>query len=95
MNLLWSRFLKSTYRKEPISSFILTVGAVDAVIGSVGQRWTLLSFGLLVILIAALLRWWQVQKAQAILAEELARELLPPSQSQPPLPRLKSSKQRK
>lgn len=94
MNALLSRLLKSTYRKEPISSFVLTVGAVDAVIGSVGERWTLLSFGLGLILIAAILRWWQVQKAQAILAEEASRTFLPPSPVDSPLPALKSKKHR-
>ena len=93
MTPLWPRFLKSTYRKEPISGFILTIGAVDAVIGSIGQSWSLLSFGLLLLLMAAILRWWQIQKERAILVEELSREFLPPSPtSKSPLPKLKSSK---
>ena len=95
MNALWPRFLKSAYRKEPISSFILIVGAVDAVIGGIGERWTLLSFGLALILMAAGLRWWQIQKAQAVLAEEAARHFLPPSSSRPPLPMLTSEKHRR
>ncbi|MGK7872858.1 MAG: hypothetical protein AB4426_05955 [Xenococcaceae cyanobacterium] len=90
MNPLWPRFLKLAYRKEPISSFILIVGAVDAVIGGVGERWTLLSFGLTMVLMAAVLRWWQFQKSQAVLAEETPRQFLPPSSSRPPLPMLKS-----
>ena len=94
MNALWPRFLKLAYRKEPISSFILIVGAVDAVIGGVGERWTLLSFGLTVILIAALMRWWQVQRAQTVLAEEAPRHFLPPGSSRPPLPTLTSEKHR-
>ena len=92
INALFPRFLKSAYRREPISSFIVIVGIVDAVIGGVGERWTLLSFGLVIILIAAILRWWQGQKAQAIVTEEASRRFLPPSSSRTPLPTLKTKK---
>lgn len=97
MNALLPRFLKSAYRKEPISSFILIVGAVDVILGGFGERWTLLSFGLLIVLIAALLRWWQMQKAQAILAQETSRprHFLPPSSSRSALPLLTSEKHRR
>lgn len=94
MNALLPRFLKSAYRKEPISSFILIVGAVDAVIGGVGERWTLLSFGLVLVLLAAALRWWQMQKAQALFTEETPRRYLPPSSSQRPLPMLMNERHR-
>jgi hypothetical protein len=94
MNVLWTRLFKSAYRKEPISSFIITVGVVDAAIGSVGERWSLFTLGLGLILIASVLRWWQVQKSQATLAEEAARTFLPPSESRPPLPSLTTKKQR-
>jgi hypothetical protein len=92
MNALLPRFLKVAYRKEPISSFILIVGAVDAVIGGVGGRWSLLSFGLAIAVLAALLRWWQIQKAQAAMVEDTPRHFLPPSSSRPPLPLLTSEK---
>ena len=88
MNAVWTRFLKSAYRKEPISSFILILGAVDAVIGGVGTHWTLFSFGMMTVLLAAVLRWWQIQKAQALIAEETPRYFLPPHSSRPPLPML-------
>lgn len=94
MNAFWPRFLRSAYRKEPISSFILTLGAVDAVIGGVGQRWTLLTFGVTVSLVAIALRWWQIQKAQEKLAEEVPRRFLAPSPSDAPLPKLKSKSSR-
>ncbi len=95
MNALLPRFLKAAYRKEPISSFILIVGAVDAVIGGVGARWSLLSFGLFMMLIAAMLRWWQIQKAQTLIAEETTRHFLPPSSSHTPLPMLTHEKNRR
>jgi hypothetical protein len=95
MNVLWPRFLKSAYRKEPISSFILIVGAVDAVMGGVGERWTLLSFGLVLVLLAVGWRWWQAQKAQAVRVEQASRRYLPPSSSQRPLPMLMNEKQRR
>jgi hypothetical protein len=88
MNALFPRFLRTAYRKEPISSFILVVGAVDAVIGGVGQQWSLLSLGLLISLLSVALRWWQVQKNQPILTEDTPRRYLPPSSSRTPLPRL-------
>lgn len=93
MNALLPRFVKSAYRKEPISSLILIFGATDAVIGGVGGQWTLLSFGLIIVLTAAVLRWWQVQKAEEVItAEESSRYFLPPSSSRPPLPMLTSEK---
>ena len=64
MNALLPRFLKSAYRKDPISSFVMTVGAVDAVIGGVGERWTLMSFGIMMILLAIAIRWLQIQRSQ-------------------------------
>ncbi|HAC64196.1 MAG TPA: hypothetical protein DCF68_11810 [Cyanothece sp. UBA12306] len=88
MNALLPRFLRTAYRKEPISSFILVVGAVDAVIGGVGERWTLLSFGVVVILLSVMLRWWQTQKSQPLMPENTPRRYLPPSSGRSPLPRL-------
>lgn len=95
MNVLWPRFLKSAYRKEPISSFFLIAGAVDAAIGGVGQHWTLLTFGLTVVFFAIALRWWQIQRTQAVSIEEVPRQFLPPGSSQSPLPMLTSDKRRR
>ena len=89
MNALFPRFLKLAYRKEPISSFVLIVGAVDAVMGGVSGRWFLMSVGGSTILVAILLRWWQAQKA--LPAQETARRALPPSS---PLPALTSKNRR-
>ncbi|HEY9652539.1 MAG TPA: hypothetical protein V6C95_17910 [Coleofasciculaceae cyanobacterium] len=92
MNALWPRILKSAYRKEPISSFIVIVGAVDAVIGGVGERWTLLSFGLMMVMLAVAIRWWQSQRRETNLAEQPVTHYLPPASSRPVLPMLNTTK---
>jgi len=94
MNALWPRILKSAYRKEPISSFIVIVGAVDAVIGGVGERWSLLSFGIMMVMFAIVLRWWQSQRREAELAEQPVTHFLPPSSSRPALPMLSTTKRK-
>lgn len=92
MNALWPRFLKSAYRKEPISSFIVIVGAVDAVIGGFGERWSLLSFGLMMVVLAAVLRWWQSQRRETELADQPVTHYLPPASSRPVMPMLSATK---
>jgi hypothetical protein len=94
MNLPVPRFLRALYRKEPISSFIVLVGAVDMVMGGVGERWSLFSLGLVVTLLAVALRWWQGQKKQEIVAEHKPRRYLPPSSSRQPLPMLTQERRR-
>ncbi|HEY9832099.1 MAG TPA: hypothetical protein V6D26_16060 [Stenomitos sp.] len=92
MNALVPRILKAAYRKEPISSFIVIVGAVDAVIGGVGERWSLLSFGLMMVVLAVALRWWQSQRRETELADQPVTHYLPPSSSRPALPILSAAK---
>lgn len=92
MNALWPRFLRAAYRKEPISSFIVIVGAVDAVIGGAGERWSLLTFGLMMVLIAIALRWWQTQRRETELAEQPVTHYLPPTPSHAVLPVLNAAK---
>jgi hypothetical protein len=92
MNALLPRILKAAYRKEPISSFIVIVGSVDAVIGGVGERWSLLSFGLMMMVLAVALRWWQSQRRETELADQPVTHYLPPSSSRPALPILSAAK---
>ncbi len=92
MNVAWPRILKSVYRREPISSFIITVGAVDAAIGGMGGRGSLLAFGLMVASAAIALRWWQIQRSRVEQPERVAQHYLPPSSSRPQLPVLMASK---
>ena len=45
MTQSWMQKVKSVYRKDQASSFVLIIGAVDAVIGSVGNYGLLLGLG--------------------------------------------------
>lgn len=92
MNAQWSRMLKAAYRKEPISSFLLTVGAVDAVIGGFDDRWSLFSVGLGTVGLALALRWWLMQRHRVELPEPPPQRYLPDRASRPSLPMLTVSK---
>lgn len=94
MNALLPRILKAAYRKEPISSFIVIVGVVDAVIGGVGERWSLLSFGLVMVMLSVAIRWWQTQRRDTELADQPVTHYLPPSSSRPVVPMLSPTKRR-
>lgn len=98
MNTALHRVLKSVYRKEPISSFILTMGAVDVAIGGLGSHWSLFSVGLGIVSLAIVLRWWQIQRLHEP-EPELEPEpetpnsyYLPPSAVSPALPKLRTSR---
>jgi hypothetical protein len=91
MRGLWRRFLKATYRKEPISSFVLTVGAVDAVIGGVDSCLPLLFVGGGTIGVALAIRWWKSQAQKPdFLAARTPIHYLPSRSSRPVLPQLNS-----
>ncbi len=62
MNALWPRFLKVTYRKEPISSFLMTMGLVNAAIGGFDHSSSLVIFGVGTVGLALVLRWWMIQR---------------------------------
>ena len=94
MNPLFARFLKTVYRKEPISGFILILGVTDALIGGLNGRGSLLSIGLLIALLGIVMRWRQGEKKSRTIATEPVRYMLPPSSPHKPLPLLTSSKQR-
>jgi hypothetical protein len=94
-NFILPRFLRNAYRKEPLTGFILAVGTVDMAIGGLGQRWSLLSFGLAMATVAALARWVQVRKVRAPLPEETPRYYLPPRSSGVPLPLLSEETNRR
>ncbi|MBD2179687.1 hypothetical protein [Aerosakkonema funiforme] len=91
MNAAWVRFVKSAYRKEPISSFILIVGAVDAALGGLDNRWSLFSLGIGTVGLAIALRWWLIQRSTAEVPSEVPQYYLPPTPSRPQLPNLNVS----
>lgn len=97
MNPLLAKFIRSVYRKEPISGFLLILGLTDAVIGGVGERWSLLSIGLVIALLGIAVRWRQATKSSATkaIAVEPARYMLPPTSSRSPLPLLMSNNKRR
>jgi hypothetical protein len=57
MNPINLRFLSSMYRKEPIPSFLVTIGLVNATIGGLNDRTGLFSLGLATVGGAILWRW--------------------------------------
>lgn len=95
MNLAWLRSIKSASRQEPLTSFAIAVGAVDAVIGGVENSGSLFSFGLLTVGAAIALRWWILQRSRPTEPEKVAEHYLPPSSSRPQLPLLIPTKKRR
>ncbi|MGF1497647.1 MAG: hypothetical protein ACFB8W_12610 [Elainellaceae cyanobacterium] len=91
-------FLKSAYRKEPLSSFILTVGVVDAVIGGVDLQTSLFLLGLAMMGVAIALRWWKLRHspdiADVVVPSRPPLRYLPDQSSRPHLPPLNSPRQR-
>lgn len=92
MNAALPRFLKSAYRREPLPSFLITIGLVDAVIGGFDDRWSLFTFGLGTVGVAIALRWWLLQQRRPYPAQPVAQHYLPSTSSRPALPELKTSK---
>ena len=90
MNAIFPTVLKRLYRKEPISSFLIIVGAVDTVVGGVNEVGTLMIFGLLTSGMAIGYRWWCMQQAETIADRKSKQLYLPPSSHRAPLPNLDS-----
>jgi protein-S-isoprenylcysteine O-methyltransferase Ste14 len=89
MNIIWPRFLRSAYRREPVASFIVTAGVVEAAIGGSGEHWSLMAFGLSLVGVVIILRWWQRRQAaigiKAIGIKQRPIYALPPRPSLPEL----------
>lgn len=95
MNAALPRFLKSAYRKEPLPSFLITIGVVDAVIGGFGDRWSLFAFGLGTVGVAIALRWWILYSRQEEEpSQPVAQHYLPYNSSTQELPTLTISKKK-
>jgi hypothetical protein len=95
MNALWLRLLNSTYRKEPIASFVITVGIVDTVIATLGASGSLFCFGLGTVGVAVIFRWWHNQGSAFEQSNTDAEYYLPSrTTSQARLPVLKETSRR-
>ncbi|ERN42534.1 hypothetical protein KR51_00008540 [Rubidibacter lacunae KORDI 51-2] len=94
MDRLASRLWRLAYRKDPLTGFILIVGAVDAVIGGVGERWGLFALGAMLAFGALGIRWMQLQRTRQIADLPLPRRFLPAARSPHPLPTLQRKRHR-
>lgn len=104
MNRFWTRLVRSTARqpsrKESLSSFILTVGTVDAVIGGVGGHFSLMLLGLGAMGVAIGLRQRtkprrpikEGSEASVVAETRPPVRCLPAKASRPALPMLTSSR---
>ena len=92
MNALWPRILKIAYRKDPVVSFVVTVGAVDAVIGGVGSSWSLFGLGMGTVGVAIILRFCFLKRSHLEQATAVPEYYLPPNSSRPQLPILNRNK---
>ncbi|MBC1239529.1 hypothetical protein VF14_01295 [Nostoc linckia z18] len=94
MNAVLPRFLKSTYRKEPLITILITMGLVDALIGGLDDSWSLFAFGLGTAGIALGLKLWRIQQRRPLPEEPIVQHYLPSRSSSPPLPMLSVSKKK-
>lgn len=94
MNAIWSRMVRSVYRKEPITGFVIIAGSVDVAIGGIDGSTPLVIFGLSAVGVALALRWWQSQRRSPEPPQRDAVYALPPASSRSALPTLKMSKKR-
>lgn len=92
MNALWPKFLKTAYRKEPIVSFVVTVGAVDTVIGGLGSSLPLFGLGMGTVGVAIILRLWLIKGSRLDQTTTVPEYYLPPNSSRPQLPILNRNK---
>ncbi len=92
MSQSWMQRVKSAYRKDQISSFALIIGAIDAVIGSVGNYGLLLGLGWGTVGLAIALRLAALRRRDLQLS---ARPLRVLPRSTRPLPPLDLSQRQK
>ncbi len=92
MNALWPRIIKTAYRKDPVVSFVVTVGAVDAVIGGFGSSWSLFGLGMGTVGVAVILRFCFLKRYHLEQTAPVPEYYLPPNSSRPQLPILNINK---
>jgi hypothetical protein len=95
MNVIFPRFLKSSYRKEPLISLFITMGIVDALIGGLDDSWSLFTFGLAIAGISIGVKLWRIQQRRPLVEEEsVVQHYLPSRSSSPTLPMLSVTKKK-
>jgi hypothetical protein len=94
MNILLPRFFRSAYRKDPIPSFLMTMGAADIALGGVSSHGSLLFLGFIVFGGALALKWLQSQRRTDAISEPVVEHYLPAQSSQAELPMLSIPKKR-
>jgi hypothetical protein len=92
MSIFLPRFLRSAYRREPLTSVLMTMGAVDAALGGASNHGGLLIVGIATFGGALGLRWLQSQRRSDLFVEPAVQHYLPPQSSQSELPMLSMRK---
>ncbi|MBW4563175.1 MAG: hypothetical protein KME32_18905 [Mojavia pulchra JT2-VF2] len=94
MNAVLPRLLKSSYRKEPLISVLITMGIVDALIGGLDDSWSLFAFGLGIAGISLGFKLWRIQQRRPLSEEPVVQHYLPSRSSSPTLPMLTVTKKK-
>ncbi|KAF3888324.1 MULTISPECIES: hypothetical protein [Nostocales] len=94
MNVIFPRFVKSAYRREPIISVLITMGILDAVIGGFNDSWSLFVIGLGTAGATLAYRLWRVQQRPPLPEEPVVQHYLPDRSSSSALPMLTVSKKK-
>ena len=87
---MWQKFLKSTYRREPITSFVITMALMEFIIGGFEQELSLLGLAGVMAVGAIALRY-RLGSNQGMRSPDLSQRTeyyLPPADPRPVLPRL-------
>jgi hypothetical protein len=94
--MLLPRFLRSTYRRDPIPSFLMTMGAAELALGGASSHSGLLILGVIMFGGALGLKWLQSLRRLDITIDEplAAQHYLPSQSSQAELPMLSIPKKR-
>ena len=97
MNPFFARFLSSVCRKEPLSGFLLILGGTDLLLGEMGGRSGLLSWGLFIVLLGLGIRKLQARKVKLKIAKQKRRysRYQLPSSGRQPLPLLVRKKSKR
>ncbi len=89
---MWQKLLRSTYRREPVTSFVITMALMEFMIGGFEQEWSLLGVAGVMTVGAIVLRYRQGSRRdlRSVTSDLHQRPeyYLPPSNPRPILPRL-------